>query len=797
MRFNWPWQSADLGGKAAGLQLLQQAGYQVPPFMVLDAAVFRAHLLPDKQMVSRDWQQKAVLNRLQKQLQSWGTRAYPLAVRSSAVGEDGQQHAYPGMLDTVLNVQNFEQLLEAIQQVASSVWSPRLQSYRQEKDIQSALYPAVIIQQQKMADYSGVLFTTNPTYPNEMLVHVVAGQGDALVGGTADPAEVAFDKGSGKPYWSDSEAVRPLPSSYYLSSLFTGGSWLENWRKQPLDIEFCIAEGQIWWLQMRPVTTAPVPQLVLDNSNIQESYCGVTTELTASFAARAYQSVYEQTMRALGFSAQEVAQQQPLTSQLLHWYKGRIYYNINNWYKGLLLLPAFSQNKADMERMMGLEEPVAFVVDKRTPFLTKVMRLPRLALNLGRLLRAFHKLEVEAAAFQAHFNTFYHKFYRQQPDTFDLAAIQHWYHLLDTQLLQRWHVPIVNDFYVMMQNGKVHRQLEKAGVPQAESWLQQQLHSDGALPSLAPGQALQTLAERLRPLEGFYVLVKSMPVDLHAQVLTRYPEVLPLMQAYIMQFGDRTIGELKLETHSMRVEPLIFYKYLLAYLHAPEVPVVSAPAALSQVNIKNLAALKTGIHRREALRLTRTQLFGMYRSLFRRAGQIWVENGTFASVEEVFNLRLAEFEQGIQGAALPAATELAQRKAVLLQHAAEEVPARVYLPGRPLKMRENEGLDGLWHGQPAVPGEASGEVICIREPGEIVDLRGKIIVALRTDPGWAPLFPGCKAVIIEKGSALSHSVILLRELGIPTIINVPGISKTLKNGQNIHIDATNGRIQCQ
>jgi phosphohistidine swiveling domain-containing protein len=105
-------------------------------------------------------------------------------------------------------------------------------------------------------------------------------------------------------------------------------------------------------------------------------------------------------------------------------------------------------------------------------------------------------------------------------------------------------------------------------------------------------------------------------------------------------------------------------------------------------------------------------------------------------------------------------------------------------------------VDGLWHGQPAVPGEATGEAICIREPGEIVDLRGKIIVALRTDPGWAPLFPGCKAVIIEKGSALSHSVILLRELGIPTIINVPGISKKLQNGQTIHIDATNGHIQC-
>jgi rifampicin phosphotransferase len=792
----WPLSSAQQGGKAAGLRLLQRAGYAVPPYMVLDAAIFKPYLLSQKQTLSAGWQRKWVLDRLQRQLKSWGTQAFPLAVRSSAVGEDGQQHAYPGMLDTVLDVHNFEQLLAAIHQVASSVWSPRLQSYRREKNISSPIYPAVIIQQQKKADFSGVLFTTNPTYPNEMLVHVVAGAGDVLVGGAADPAEMAFDKGSGKAYWSDSAAERPLPSSYFLESLFTGGSWLENWRKQSLDIEFCIAEGQIWWLQMRAVTTAVVPQVVLDNSNIQESYCGVTTELTGSFAARAYQSVYEQTMRALGFSETEVAQQEGLTSQLLHRYKGRIYYNINNWYKGLLLLPSFTQNKGDMERMMGLEEPVAFVVDKRTPLLQKLLRLPRLLLNLGRLLRAFGRLKADAVAFQEHFEGIYQKFYAAEPAGFDFEAIEHWYARLNSELLQRWHVPIVNDFYVMMQNGKVHRQLEKAGVPQAESWLQQQLHSDGTLPSLAPGQALQALAEQLRPKADFCALVKAMPPDLHAQVQARFPEVLPLMQAYIQRFGDRTIGELKLETHSMRVEPLIFYKYLLAYLHEPNVPVVPPPAAHIAFKIKNLDALKTGIHRREALRLTRTQLFGMYRSLFRRAGQLWVEKGAFESVEEVFNLQLAEFEAAIGGEALPKAEMLAERQAALLQFAGEEVPARVYLPGRPLKMLENEGEDGLWHGQPAVPGEATGEAICIREPGEIVDLRGKIIVALRTDPGWAPLFPGCKAVIIEKGSALSHSVILLRELGIPTIINVPGISKKLQNGQKIRIDATNGHIQC-
>ena len=52
-----------------------------------------------------------------------------------------------------------------------------------------------------------------------------------------------------------------------------------------------------------------------------------------------------------------------VVTNLLGLVKGRIYYHINNWYRGLQLLPSFSQNKADMERMMGLEEPVDFVTD--------------------------------------------------------------------------------------------------------------------------------------------------------------------------------------------------------------------------------------------------------------------------------------------------------------------------------------------------------------------------------------------------------------------------------------------------
>ena len=97
-------------------------------------------------------------------------------------------------------------------------------------------------------------------------------------------------------------------------------------------------------------------------------------------------------------------------------------------------------------------------------------------------------------------------------------------------------------------------------------------------------------------------------------------------------------------------------------------------------------------------------------------------------------------------------------------------------------------------GSTCYPGLVAGECVVVTRPDENIDVTDKIIVALRTDPGWAALFPICKAVIIEKGSSLSHSVILLRELGIPSIINVPQLTKRIRTGDKIQLNAKTGKI---
>ena len=70
----------------------------------------------------------------------------------------------------------------------------------------------------------------------------------------------------------------------------------------------------------------------------------------------------------------------------------------------------------------------------------------------------------------------------------------------------------------------------------------------------------------------------------------------------------------------------------------------------------------------------------------------------------------------------------------------------------------------------------------------------EIVVVKHTDPGWTPLFGICKGLIVENGGLLSHAAIISRELNLPCIIGVENATKLLKDGQQISMDGSTGKI---
>lgn len=67
--------------------------------------------------------------------------------------------------------------------------------------------------------------------------------------------------------------------------------------------------------------------------------------------------------------------------------------------------------------------------------------------------------------------------------------------------------------------------------------------------------------------------------------------------------------------------------------------------------------------------------------------------------------------------------------------------------------------------------------------------------ARQTDPGWVVLFPAAAGLLVERGSLLSHSAIVSRELRLPCIVSLPGISGTLKTGDLVEMDGAAGTVR--
>ncbi len=99
-------------------------------------------------------------------------------------------------------------------------------------------------------------------------------------------------------------------------------------------------------------------------------------------------------------------------------------------------------------------------------------------------------------------------------------------------------------------------------------------------------------------------------------------------------------------------------------------------------------------------------------------------------------------------------------------------------------------------GTPCCPGVVEGEVRVVRTMDDARGLRGEILVTERTDPGWVPLYPSCSGLLIERGSLLSHSAVVARELGVPTIVGISGgLMRKLGPGRRVRMDAGKGEVR--
>ncbi len=812
-----------LGGKGANLLALSERGLPVPAFFVVpvDEPADSATVLEGRRALGNG----------------------PVAVRSSATAEDLGAASFAGQFDTVLWVQTDAELVAAVAHCRRSLDSERVRAYCAHHGIErSALGMAVVVQRMVDAVASGVLFTVDPAHPDsgESLISAAWGLGEGVVSGQVDTdtyrvrgprvsAEIVT-KGMQvrpRPTGSGTALVEVPPdrrcvrcvSDDQCRRLVAFGRQLEAHYGVPQDIEWALdAAGELHILQTRPLTgVGPRVGTVAtwDNSNIIESYSGVTTPLTYTFARNAYEVVYRQFCEVMGVADADLAKSQAVFKRMIGLIRGRIYYCLDSWYRVLALLPGARFNKRFMEQMMGVRKEAD--LEGERPSTAGKLRIYYLA---WRVLRSLFGLGRRTADFSARFADTYGQYQAQDLEALPPDALAQAYRDLEQRLLLHWKAPIINDFFAMIFFGVLKKM--------AAGHHNDLLAGEPGMESTVPTREQMRMAARVRASPELTRAFATMDDDsLASEALAGNPALRELrawLLPYLQLFGDRCMEELKLETRTLRDDSAFLMGSVRRFVARPDLTVermddhersvrAEAEAAVAGAIplLKRplfrwvLSRARRHVRDRENLRFARTRVFGLVRRLFRAIGGHLARQGHLDAVEDVFYLTLEEVLGAVEGttptapASFRALTRL--RRAEFDRYRREPPPSdrfetrgAVHLgnPFRDLTPVELPADPDALVGLGCAPGVVREQVRVVRSPKDVPGLDGKILVCERTDPGWVPLFPTAAGLLVERGSALSHSAIVAREFGIPTIVGIPRLLERVSDGALVEMDGATG-----
>jgi pyruvate,water dikinase len=204
-------------------------------------------------------------------------------------------------------------------------------------------------------------------------------------------------------------------------------------------------------------------------------------------------------------------------------------------------------------------------------------------------------------------------------------------------------------------------------------------------------------------------------------------------------------------------------------------------------------------------------MYGACRDIFLHIGNWLVEDGFIDQSTDVFYLTMEDLQRycmygssfSMDGSSFK--TLINNRKFEYASFESIDLPDRivyqtddlpVFHPRNANEITNTFNDDGgNWQGVAVSKGIAEAEVVVMLEPNLTADVRGKILVSKMTDPGWVFLMSQASALISEKGSLLSHTAIVGRELGIPVVVAVPGITKVLKTGDKVRVNGSTGVVE--
>lgn len=778
----------EMGIKSKNLFIMKDKGINIPDFFCID----------DK------WKENEVKDFIEFQFKNTNL----FSVRSSSSVEDGINASFAGQFATYLNVEK-DNITKYINECFEYKKDSKIQDYCSANKINvDNMYMNIIIQEMIEADYSGVIFTANPQgILNEAVIVIGEGVGNNVVEDKVDTTSYYYNLSDNKYYYETQGRSKVLDCTI-IDELIEVSRKIEDIFGCYLDIEFAIKDNNIYILQSRPITTikGDYTKIVLDNSNIVESYPKITLPLTESFIKESYYKVFKSLLTRLSREKETVKKNDDILRNMLNVANGRVYYRISSWYDIILFLPFNKKIIPVWQEMMGVTEKEVISSLKK-----KIGKFTHLKVTYS-FINLIITNPKKMNKLNEYFDNVVKDIYTRLEKCNKNKELIEFYKDIEKDIVERWDITLVNDMYSFIFTGLFKFQLKKKKIKDYEAKTNMFISNISNLESMKPIEELICIAKYIKKINIYSELKDITTNEEYYTYINKEKnnKVKEVFSNYIQAYGDRNIDELKLESKTFRTDPNLFVKKILRYVEDDSLHNLLKKTKkdnlisyeLNKLDKFYLKKVAIGIRNRERSRLNRGRLYGIMRTIILRIAENFVYEDKLEKREDIFYLYYDEIENTINGQNINLKRLIKERK--------EEYDIYNMLPSysrlifkdkvtnkKPLNINSvsRKNTNNIIVGIPCSTGIVEGEVVVIEDYDETIDIKDKILVTKTTDPGWIFLIVRAKGIIAEKGSLLSHTAIISRELQKPSVVGIKDITELLKTGDYISLNGENGQIK--
>ncbi len=783
-----------------------------------------------------------------------------VSVRASTVGkkieesEDSADNPFAGMSESFLYVKR-DQVLDCIKQCWASGFSEESLMYRYAQNFDlSGFSVAVGIQKMVMGERSFVMFTCDPkTAARDTVIVAGYGIGEGVVqeavpvdhyfvsGKTSDidkqladknsQLTLDVDKGYGLIKTAVEEDLRQLPclSDEQIRRMVEMGKKIEALFGNPQDTEGCFtANGELYFLQSRPISLDYGRQQVFSNANVTESFPGVCTVLTYTFAKFFYREIFYDLYRRLGVKRNKLRDNFEPLDKMIGFLGGRIYYCLTAFYLLHSQSPLFPIFKTHWENMIGL----------RTSYQTQ---------NTSKLSALWQKIKTNslfgATALYVLFDFIthnrkmyaYHQWWEKliaplRGKSFDdedpYVAVQTFTKVW-REVGNEWGVTLTTDAYMIPLYGWLESIFSKWNLDEDSGLLSDLLCGDEKLQSVEILLSAVRLAELVRNdkwLSDAFSNKTDEQIYAAHQAGSLGCVFSQKLDHHLHYYGDRGLQELKLEVPSVRDNPTALIcnirQFVSQTINADTIQEHEAEVRIQAD--KNLSLLLKGkpvkrfiLHRllkvlrglishRENSRYCRSELFGFSKKIFKGIAVNFVKSGVLEKSDDIFHLTQEEIFGYIDGSGVTENLQVLAdlRRDEYNENLKKETKDDITTLG-PVRNNvifednaEVNEASGVMKGLGSSAGKVIGRARVVLDPMSVKNIaEDEILIARETDPGWLFLMLGSKGMVVERGSMLSHTAITGRKFGIPTVVALPYATTRIPDGALIEMDGSSGVVR--